>query len=349
MNAGGSGLLDVSWEWRQQSSHHSISFNQINLQLWLEMAGIDRSTNMVLIWTCGCVGYFGWVARPVGACHPHGAADSDLGRGRNSTAGKTPKRHSRNSAPARTINISTDSTHNDTIRHKHNISPPSPIADYQAEAPSQVVPISTKVLALLKAQLAELTSRARIQAHHIASLEADVAGCKEREETHRTGLDAYRDKTQRIIAGLEAQCRTLKRQLVLGSAAGATVMPLSTNVSTNLEAKVRALELDLFREQIARKKAEEHAQKVERTARAEHDHQMLLLYRHFEEISHAWTVRELQQTEHGQITKLAQHVDGNAAAVQGHVKSLLIQLRQSLDKAPTPTKHPCHHKSGFVY
>ncbi|KAJ3154109.1 hypothetical protein HDU86_005036 [Geranomyces michiganensis] len=193
---------------------------------------------------------------------------------------------------------------------------------------SATVPISTSVLALLKSQLADLTSRARTQAAIISALEADLAASRAENTRSKTNAESTLSAARLRIAELENRVRDLERRDVEHAAS-----TISTTSLLGQQQRIRDLELQLYRTQLALQKAEIAAAATQARASSEHEAHVRALQQNFDHVTRTWDVRGLQHSGQVNVMGVAKGADPASTQLQKSVMQLLDRLRGSLNGA----------------
>ncbi|KAJ3157130.1 hypothetical protein HDU89_002541 [Geranomyces variabilis] len=243
---------------------------------------------------------------------------------------------------------STESKQWNSDSHSPGITSPSAVVSQLGGPPvpslsgaSATVPISTSILALLKSQLADLTARARTQAAIISALELDLA--TSRAETNHANNNAESSlSTARLrIAELEQRVRDLE-----GKAAEHAASPASTTLAQ--QQRIRDLELQLYRTQLALQKAETTAAATQARTRSEHEAHVRALHRHFEHATNTWGFQHALDPQNRR--QVSDPTAGNPlprTKLEDGVMDLLNQLRRSLDGPGREGRSHSRHQAGW--
>ncbi|KAJ3164591.1 hypothetical protein HDU88_005238 [Geranomyces variabilis] len=242
---------------------------------------------------------------------------------------------------------STESKQWNSASHSPGVSPSAVVSQLggppvpSLSGTSATIPISTSILALLKSQLADLTARARTQAAIISALELDLATSRA-ETTHaNNNADSSLSTARLRIAELEQRVRDLERKDAEHAAS-----PASTTLAQ--QQRIRDLELQLYRTQLALQKAETTAAATQARTRSEHEAHVRALHRHFEHAANTWGIQHaLDPRNRRQVSDPTAANPLPRTKREDGVMDLLNQLRRSLDGPGREGKSHSRHRAGW--
>ncbi|KAI9089812.1 hypothetical protein DFS34DRAFT_597896 [Phlyctochytrium arcticum] len=185
---------------------------------------------------------------------------------------------------------------------------------------SQTVLISSKVLALLKEQLKTATAKSNASGIKIQYLESSLASSRSKEASLQLEMDRMKADHAKELNQLNVQFATINQQQANAR---------STTIKT-LRQKCRQMELDAFRDQVARKKAENELRCLRAKLERQQEEQVIALVGQLEESIKAQYEEKSQMVENEQLLLLYKRAEMRDSSSQKRIHTLNQALRKSL-------------------